>query len=106
MRFGSLEALAHVDLSVAPGEVVALLGPNGAGKSTCVETLLGYRRPTAGRARVLDLDPVREHRRLVDRVGAMLQRPGVWPSLTPRAVLRLVASYYDCLLYTSDAADE
>jgi ABC-2 type transport system ATP-binding protein len=95
VRFGALEALSDVSLSVASGEVVALLGPNGAGKSTCVETLLGYRRPNAGRAEVLGRDPVGEHRHLVERVGAMLQRPGIWPSLTPRTSLRLVASYYD-----------
>jgi ABC-2 type transport system ATP-binding protein len=94
VRFGPREALAHVQLSVAPGEVVALLGPNGAGKSTCVETLLGYRRPDGGRAEVLGRDPVGEHRHLVTRVGAMLQRPGLWPSLTPIATLRLIASYY------------
>jgi ABC-2 type transport system ATP-binding protein len=95
VRFGAFEALSGVDLAVGPGEVVGLLGPNGAGKSTCVETLLGYRRPDAGTARVLGHDPVAEHRQLVTRVGAMLQHGGVWPSLPAREALGLFASYYD-----------
>ena len=95
VRYGDLEANAGVGLSVAPGEVVALLGPNGAGKTTCVETLLGYRRPDAGVARVLGLDPVADHGALVHRVGAMLQDGGVWPSLPAREALSLYASYYE-----------
>jgi ABC-2 type transport system ATP-binding protein len=95
VRFGRFEAVSGVDLSVGPGEVVALLGPNGAGKTTSVETLLGYRRPDAGEARVLGLDPVSDHSLLVRRVGAMLQRGGVWPGLGARAAIELYASYYD-----------
>jgi ABC-2 type transport system ATP-binding protein len=94
VRYGALEALADVDLEVHGGEVMALLGPNGAGKSTCVETLLGYRRPDAGIVEVLGLNPVDEHRRLVPKVGAMLQQPGIWTSLSPSRAIRLVASYY------------
>ena len=95
VRFGDVEAVVDVDLTVRAGEVVALLGPNGAGKTTCVETLLGYRRPDDGTARVLGLDPVTDHRRLVRRLGAMLQSGGVWPSLPARDALELFASYYD-----------
>ena len=94
VRYGERTALDGVDLSVHEGEVVALLGPNGAGKTTCVETLLGYRTPDAGVARVLGLDPVAEHRALVPRIGAMLQEGGVWPSLPARESLQLFASYY------------
>jgi ABC-2 type transport system ATP-binding protein len=94
VRYGDLVAADDVDLAVSPGEVVALLGPNGAGKTTCVETLLGYRRPHAGTARVLGCDPVADHRRVVGRLGAMLQHGGVWPSLPAGEALRLYASYY------------
>jgi ABC-2 type transport system ATP-binding protein len=95
VRFDDRIAVDGVDLVVWPGEVVALLGPNGAGKTTCVETLLGYRRPDAGTARVLGRDPVTEHAVVVRRVGAMLQDGGVWPSLPTRESLALFASYYE-----------
>jgi len=53
-RFGDLQALAGVDLALAPGEVLGLLGPNGAGKSTLVRALIGRVRPDAGEIRLLD----------------------------------------------------
>lgn len=94
VRYGELVAVDELSFSAQPGEIVALLGPNGAGKTTTVETLEGYRRPTAGSVRVLGLDPVRDRPRVVARLGVMLQRGGVYPALSARQVLRLFASYY------------
>ena len=59
--YGSVTAVAGVDLTIASGEVFALLGPNGAGKTTMVEILEGYRGRDAGQVTVLGLaqrDPV------------------------------------------------
>ncbi|MGI8493366.1 MAG: ABC transporter ATP-binding protein, partial [Acidimicrobiales bacterium] len=67
----------------------------GAGKTSTVEALEGYRKPAAGRVRVLGLDPQREHKALRRRMGVMLQRGGVYPGMTPREAVRLFASYYD-----------
>ncbi len=95
VRFGAVRAVSGVSFSVEKGEVVTLLGPNGAGKTTTVETLEGYRTPTAGRVRVLGLDPGADHRALVGRVGVMLQSGGVYPGIRPIEALELFASYYD-----------
>ncbi len=95
VTFGSLRAVDGASLRVAYGEVVALLGPNGAGKTTLVETLCGFRRPDGGRVRLHGLDPRRDHREVVVRTGALLQRGGVWAPMSPREVLRLSASYYE-----------
>ena len=95
VNFGDRAAVDGVSFDVQPGEVVALLGPNGAGKTTTVETLEGYRSPTSGSVRVLGLDPVRDHRRLVKDLGVVLQRGGVYPVMGPARVLRLFASYYE-----------
>ena len=48
-RFGGLEALGGVKLSVSPGDFRAIIGPNGAGKSTFFNTMTGLLRPDAGR---------------------------------------------------------
>jgi ABC-2 type transport system ATP-binding protein len=95
VAFGDLRALDGVTLQVNYGEVVALLGPNGAGKTTLVETLLGFRKPSAGSVRLHGLSPTRDHREVVVRTGALLQRGGVWAPMSPRDVLRLTSSYFE-----------
>ena len=95
VRYGSFTAVDHISFVAESGNVVALLGPNGAGKTSTVETLEGYRRPSGGTVRVLGLDPVDDHARVVPRIGVMLQRGGVYPGMSPREALHLFAAYYD-----------
>ncbi|MCA1221425.1 ATP-binding cassette domain-containing protein [Streptomyces sp. 8L] len=59
-RYGQVEALRDVNLSVARGEVLGLIGDNGAGKSTLVKILTGFTQPTSGRISV-DGRPVSLH---------------------------------------------
>jgi ABC-2 type transport system ATP-binding protein len=54
--YGSFRALADLDLSISPGEVVGLLGPNGSGKSTALRLMLGFMRPTRGKATIAGFD--------------------------------------------------
>jgi ABC-2 type transport system ATP-binding protein len=53
-RYGPIEALAGLTMTVGRGEIFGFLGPNGAGKTTTVKLLLGLARPTSGSGRVLD----------------------------------------------------
>src|SRR5437773_12366662 len=70
-RYGAVEAVADLDLVIAPGEVVALLDPNGAGKSTPVDMLLGLTRPDGGDVRAFGEVPRAAVR--AGTGGAMLQ---------------------------------
>jgi ABC-2 type transport system ATP-binding protein len=90
--FGEVTAVDGVDLTIAPGEVVALLGPNGAGKSTTVEMLLGLRRPDRGTASVFGVDPVTAVRS--GRVGAMMQSGGLLRDLKVGETVRMVAAMH------------
>jgi ABC-2 type transport system ATP-binding protein len=54
--YGSFRALDSLNLSIAPGEVFGLLGPNGSGKSTALRLMLGFLRPTEGRATIAGFD--------------------------------------------------
>jgi ABC-2 type transport system ATP-binding protein len=91
-RYGDVHALRGLSLGVEPGQVVALLGPNGAGKTTAVSLMLGLRRPTAGEARILGLDPA--SRRARSRCGVMLQDSGVPGPLRVGELVDLFRSYY------------
>jgi ABC-2 type transport system ATP-binding protein len=91
-RYGDVEALRGVDLTVRAGESVAILGPNGAGKTTAIALMLGLRRATAGSARLFGLDP--RDRRARSRSGAMLQESGVPGMLTVREIVDLFRAYY------------
>jgi ABC-2 type transport system ATP-binding protein len=92
--YGPNLAVDGLSFTVDRGEVFGLLGPNGAGKTTTVEALEGYRKPDAGTALVLGLDPVRDHRRLTPLIGVMLQEGGLYPGIRPLEALRLFAAYY------------
>lgn len=83
-----------LDLTVARGAVTAVLGPNGAGKTTTIETCEGYRRPDAGRVRVLGLDPVADAAALRPRIGVMLQSGGVYAGARADEMLRHTATLH------------
>jgi ABC-2 type transport system ATP-binding protein len=91
-KYGTVTALAGVDLAIRAGEVVAVLGPNGAGKTTAVQLLLGLIRPGAGTARLFGRDPRDADARM--RVGAMLQVSKVPETLKVREHIHLISSYY------------
>jgi ABC-2 type transport system ATP-binding protein len=89
-QFGSVEALAGVDLEVSTGSIFGLLGPNGAGKTTAVRILTTIIEPDQGRARVLGHDVVHDAERVRLRIGLAGQSATVDPNLTGRENFRLV----------------
>jgi ABC-2 type transport system ATP-binding protein len=90
LRGGSRVALDGLDLAVAGGGVFGFLGPNGAGKTTTIRCLLGLVAPTAGTCRLLGADvPGRLHR-VADRVGAVVEAPALFPTMTGRRNLALL----------------
>lgn len=67
--YGDFQALYGVDLDVRRGEIFGFLGPNGAGKTTTIRCLLDLIRPSAGRLRVLGMDPQADPLAVRARVG-------------------------------------
>ncbi len=86
--FAGVHAVRGLDLTVAPGEIVAFLGPNGAGKSTTNEMILGMTQPDVGTVEVFGLDPVTALKQ--GRVGAMLQGGALLQDTKVRELLRLM----------------
>jgi len=89
--YGSVKALAGVDLIVPAGTTTCLLGPNGAGKTTTVRLLTTLLRPDAGWARVAGHDVVTEAAAVRARIGLSGQYASVDDCLTGRANLVMIA---------------
>jgi ABC-2 type transport system ATP-binding protein len=90
-RYGRVAALVECSLGVERGEILGLLGPNGAGKTTLLRLLLGYLKPTAGRAAVDGLDC---YRRAIDVHRRLSYLPCTWCAIAarrPRQSARIIA---------------
>ena len=93
-RYGDVQAVRGIDLSVAEGEVIAFLGPNGAGKTTTVEILAGHRRRDGGEVSVLGFDPADAPRAFREHIGIVPQETAVEPVLTVAETIELYAAAY------------
>jgi branched-chain amino acid transport system ATP-binding protein len=85
-RFGGLEAVAGVSLTVTPGEAHCVIGPNGAGKTTFINLLSGDLKPTAGTIRFAgrDITGISAHAASQAGIGRSYQRTNIFPSLSVR----------------------
>jgi ABC-2 type transport system ATP-binding protein len=90
-RYGDRLAVDGVAMTVRRGEVYGFLGPNGAGKTTTLRMVLGLVRPTSGGVRLLGQAPGSPA--VTARVGALIEGPGFYPSLSGRDNLRVLARY-------------
>jgi ABC-2 type transport system ATP-binding protein len=81
-RYGATQALNALTLHVQRGEMFGLIGSDGAGKTTAIRLMCGLLRADSGEIRVLGHDPVRDHRRMTERVGYLSQRFSLYGDLT------------------------
>jgi branched-chain amino acid transport system ATP-binding protein len=96
VRYGSVTAVADVSIDVAARSIHGVIGPNGAGKSTLMDTVCGARKPTAGRVvfngRDITSSAIPARRML--GLARSFQRTNIFPGLTVREQLELVASRF------------
>jgi ABC-2 type transport system ATP-binding protein len=93
-HYGSLQALAGVDLEIRQGEFFGLLGPNGAGKTTLITALAGLARLSSGRIEVMGQDVVANYREARRMLGVVPQELVFDPFFTVREVLRIQSGYF------------
>ncbi len=91
-RYGRARGVTELTLHVPEGSCFGFIGPNGAGKSTTIRTLLGLLSPTAGSARMLGLDCVREREKILAQVGYMPSEAMFYPEMRVSEVIRLSAA--------------
>jgi ABC-2 type transport system ATP-binding protein len=89
-RYGKVRAVDGIDLDVRAGDVFGFLGANGSGKTTTVRMLVGLVLPTAGEIEVLGARMPREGRRVLPRVGALIEGPAAYGHLSGRANLAIL----------------
>ena len=92
--YGSLTALAPLDLDVTGGEVMGYLGPNGAGKTTTIRLLLGLIMPTSGRVSVFGMDSQKQKVEMHKRIAYVPGEAMLWPSLTGDETLHLLGKVH------------
>jgi ABC-2 type transport system ATP-binding protein len=89
--YGRYRALDSLSLSIAPGEIFGLLGPNGSGKSTAIRLLLGFLRPTAGKATVAGHDCWRDSVAVRQRVAYLPGELRLYENMTGRQLVRFLS---------------
>ncbi len=88
-RYGSRRGVEGVNLRIDEGSLFGFLGPNGAGKTTTIRVLLGFLRPSEGRASLFGRDCWKAGRRLRDDVGYLPGDLRLYPTWTGDQFLRL-----------------
>jgi ABC-2 type transport system ATP-binding protein len=89
--YGPIHAVPELSFAVPPGAVTGFVGPNGAGKTTTIRMLLGLVAPTGGTASVLGV-PIGRGTGYLPRVGALIEAPAFYPSLSGRRNLQVLAT--------------
>jgi ABC-type multidrug transport system ATPase subunit len=91
-EFKDVKAVNDLSFSVEQGCVYGFLGQNGAGKSTTIRMLLDLVRPDAGTIEIFGLE-LRKHRNeILQKVGAIIERPDLYKYLTALENLKLFAT--------------
>lgn len=94
-RYDAATALDDCNVAVRKGEIFGLLGPNGAGKTTLLRLLLGYLRPTSGRATIDGLDCERQSVEVRRQVAYLPGDVRLFPALKAREVLDFCGGFRD-----------
>jgi ABC-2 type transport system ATP-binding protein len=92
-RYGELEAVNGLNITVQPGRCYGFFGRNGAGKTTTIKCLLNLLRPTAGTARVFGLDPQRQEVAIKSRLSYVPDTVAFYPWMSVDDTLRFIAAF-------------
>ena len=92
-QFGSFTAVSELNLKISGAKCVGFLGPNGAGKTTTLKMLTDLIRPSSGEALINGVNVHTDKKRALDSVGTLIEMPEIYPALTPREALMMIAEY-------------
>ncbi len=90
--YGRAACVADLNIHVQKGRIYGLLGRNGAGKTTTMKMLLGLVHPAAGEVFLWERPLRGNERKLLPRIGSLIEAPGFYPNLTATENLRIFAA--------------
>ncbi|MFC2040874.1 ATP-binding cassette domain-containing protein [Chloroflexota bacterium] len=90
-RYDGVTAVRRLDLTVDRGEILGLVGADGAGKTTTIQMLCTLSLPSAGEARILGMDTVKQAREIKGKIGYMSERFSLYPTLSVEENLNFFA---------------
>ncbi len=91
-QYGAQKSVANLNIHVRKGRIYGLLGRNGAGKTTTMKMLLGLTKPTSGEVRIWGEALGDNEKKLLPRIGSLIESPGFYPNLTATENLRIFAT--------------
>jgi ABC-2 type transport system ATP-binding protein len=90
-KYGSFLAVSDLTLRIEGSKCVGFLGPNGAGKTTALKMFTDLIRPSSGEALINGLNVHTNKKEALASVGTLIETPEIYPSLTPREALMMIA---------------
>lgn len=91
-QYGTQKSVAELNIHVQRGRIYGLLGRNGAGKTTTMKMLLGLTQPTSGEVAIWGQPLPGNEKKLLPRIGSLIESPGFYPNLTGTENLRIFAA--------------
>ncbi len=92
-QYDSFTALDNLNLRMEGPKCVGFLGPNGAGKTTTLKIFTDLIHKSSGKAMINEFDVHSDKKRALAAVAALVETPEIYPSLTPRAALMIIAKH-------------
>lgn len=90
-QYGVQKSVSDLNIHVKRGRIYGLLGRNGAGKTTTMKMLLGLIKPTSGTVKILGKSMTGNEKKILPRIGCLIESPGFYPNLTGTENLKIFA---------------
>lgn len=90
-QYGDQKSVNNLNLHVKQGRIYGLLGRNGAGKTTTMKLLLNLITPAAGEIRIFGKNIKDDAKKILPRIGSLIEAPGFYPNLTGTENLKIFA---------------
>lgn len=90
-QYGTQKNVANLNIHVKKGRIYGLLGRNGAGKTTTMKMLLSLTHPTSGEVKIFDKNIRGNEKKILPRIGSLIEAPGFYPNLTGTENLKIFA---------------